>query len=158
VRGEKAVFWKRCPKECRASGRISSFCLSWGSPLSADLIRTVTAETGCRRHPAARVSPILPSFPRFPSHLSGRVTDSDPLEAIFSLQQAALPTAFLFQAVFSPGKDAATDGRMIIFAPFFDFPFVLAVRYGRSSRHTGPVICLLSLRRMSPQLDCHEPH
>jgi hypothetical protein len=51
-----------------------------------------------------------------------------------------------------------TDGRTIIFVRFFEFPIVLVVRSGRSSRQTDSVACLAALRRMSRQLDYREPH
>jgi hypothetical protein len=51
-----------------------------------------------------------------------------------------------------------TGGRTIIFVHFFEFPIVLVVRYNQPSRQTDPVVCLASLRQMSRELDCHEPH
>jgi hypothetical protein len=60
--------------------------------------------------------------------------------------------------VFSLERLRRTDGRTIIFIRFFEFPIVLVVRSGSSSRERDLVVSLAPLRRMSRQLDYQEPH
>jgi hypothetical protein len=145
-------------------------------------MRTVTADTRCCRHPAQRliskglhlvqaehrasrgscpnsddfylISPVAwPPAPTQSSLLTPRSSIADRVLTRSSiLSSKGSGSVRVLRCSFSTG------GRTIIFVRLWEFAIVIGVRYGSSSREADLVVCRASLRRMSRQLDDHEPH